>query len=298
MRAVRAALAATTSLAVAGLTWSVAIERRWWALRHTTVPCLRSSAQRPLRVLHLSDLHLLPWQRDKLNFVRSCAEVEPEVVVGTGDFLGHPQAVAPAVEVLTDVARGRIAIAVLGSNDLYAPRMKNPAGYLYARERRVHGRRLDTDALVAGLTDGGWHVVDNRRVLVPTPAGDVDVVGLGDPHIRRDRPDRVDWAVPRGAVALRLGVVHAPYRRALDAFADMDLVLAGHTHGGQLRLPGYGAIVTNCDLPPERARGLSRDGTGAWLHVSAGLGTSMYAPARFACRPEATLLDLVATPFG
>jgi predicted MPP superfamily phosphohydrolase len=58
-------------------------------------------------------------------------------------------------------------------------------------------------------------------------------------------------------------------------------------------VPLYGALVTNCGLDRGRARGLSRyDGT--WLHVSAGLGTSPYAPVRFACPPEATLLTLVA----
>ena len=81
----------------------------------------------------------------------------------------------------------------------------------------------------------------------------------------------------------------------LDAFAadGYDLVLAGHTHGGQLRLPGYGAIITNCGVDRSRARGASRWGSHMRLHVSAGLGTSPYAPARFSCRPEATLLELV-----
>ncbi|MBW0090632.1 metallophosphoesterase, partial [Pseudonocardia sp. KRD-188] len=72
--------------------------------------------------------------------------------------------------------------------------------------------------------------------------------------------------------------------------------MAGHTHGGQLRLPGYGAIVTNCGIDRSRARGASRWGTHTHLHVSAGLGTSPWAPVRFACPPEATLLTLVARP--
>jgi predicted MPP superfamily phosphohydrolase len=74
------------------------------------------------------------------------------------------------------------------------------------------------------------------------------------------------------------------------------LVFAGHTHGGQLRVPGYGALVTNCDLDARRSRGLHKHRAGgreAWLHVSAGLGTSPYAPYRFACHPEATLVTLV-----
>ena len=92
---------------------------------------------------------------------------------------------------------------------------------------------------------------------------------------------------------LNLGLVHAPYLRALDALraAGHDLLLAGHTHGGQVRIPGIGAVVANCDLPLDQARGASqyRD---RWLHVSPGLGHSKYTPFRIACRPEATLLEL------
>jgi predicted MPP superfamily phosphohydrolase len=98
-----------------------------------------------------------------------------------------------------------------------------------------------------------------------------------------------------------MGVVHAPYRRVLDAMAadGHQLIIAGHTHGGQLRIPFYGALVTNCDLDRKRARGLSRHPDwrvpgASWLHVSAGLGTSPYAPMRICCRPEATLLTLTA----
>jgi uncharacterized protein len=84
----------------------------------------------------------------------------------------------------------------------------------------------------------------------------------------------------------------------LDAIASdgHDLIMAGHTHGGQVCVPYYGALVTNCDLDRARAKGLSRyeaAGHESWLHVSAGLGTSPYAPIRFACPPEATLLTLI-----
>ena len=97
---------------------------------------------------------------------------------------------------------------------------------------------------------------------------------------------------------LTIGVTHAPYRRVLDSFVDLgaDMIFAGHTHGGQVRLPGFGALVANCDIPLKQARGLS-----AWTHahrtvplnVSAGLGHSIYAPVRFACRPEASLITLL-----
>jgi predicted MPP superfamily phosphohydrolase len=95
-------------------------------------------------------------------------------------------------------------------------------------------------------------------------------------------------------------VVHAPYQEALGELLDdgAELILAGHTHGGQVRVPGVGALTANCDLPTAQARGLSvwyDAHRAAFLNVSAGLGNSIYAPVRFACRPEASLITLEAS---
>jgi len=196
-------------------------------------------------------------------------------------------------------------VAVLGSNDYFAPRFLNPLAYFAgpSSRRRRSAPPNPWRELVRGLEGRGWTVLTNRRAR----PGDVELAGLDDPHIRRDDldvPVRPDGDRSTGGRALsppqparlRLGVVHSPYRRALDAFErnGYGLVLAGHTHGGQVCLPGVGALVTNCDLPRDRVRGLSRWGA-SWLHVSAGLGTSKYAPFRFACRPEASLLTVVST---
>ena len=272
--------------------WASLVERRWFTLRHADVPGPRGAAT--LRILHVSDLHLLPWQAGKIRWVQGLAALEADLVVATGDLLGHPEAIEPCVAALAPLSAAAPSLLVLGSNDFFAPGLRNPLKYFTGPSKvKPRQRRLETDRLVAGLTEAGWLLMDNQRTRVTTSAGTVDVMGLGDPHIGRDRPGQVDWTPPAEPVALRLGLVHAPYRRALDALADggCDLALAGHTHGGQVRVPGLGALVTNCDLPRRQARGLSRHGD-MWLHVSAGLGTSMYAPVRFCCRPEATLLTV------
>ena len=120
------------------------------------------------------------------------------------------------------------------------------------------------------------------------------MTGTDDAHLRRDRYRSVAGPVQ---TVIGIGVTHTPAKRVLAAMSadGHQLLLAGHTHGGQLRLPGVGALVTNCDLDRARARGLSAY-DGSWLHVSAGLGTSPYAPIRLCCRPEATLLTLVGVP--
>jgi uncharacterized protein len=280
-----AACAAT--LAYAGL-----IERNAFRLREIDVPVLAPGAE-PLRLLHLSDLHLTSAQRRKREWIRRLGRLEPDLVVVTGDFLAGADAVGPvlaALEPLLDLP----GVFVPGNNDYYAPRPKNPLRYFVPEKNRVLGAKLPWPELAGAMVDAGWADVTNRRATVKAGDRVIALGGTDDPHLGRDRYARV--AGPADPEAdLRLGVTHSPEPRILDALdADgYELILAGHTHGGQLRVPGYGAIVTNCGIDRARARGLSRWGDRSWLHVSAGLGTSPYAPVRFCCPPEATLLNLL-----
>jgi uncharacterized protein len=276
----------------AAFAYGVVVERRWYALRHETVPALPAGWTQPVRILHLSDLHMWPGLTHMRDFIARAAACDPDVVVATGDLLGHPAAIDDVVDALGAANRGRPGLAVLGSHDFYYATAINPLGYFRGPSGMPKGPRHDTGRLVAGLEAAGWAVLENARTKLDTAAGPLDVVGLSDPHIRRDRADEVDWTPP-GEEVLRLGLVHAPCLLVLDRFADegLALTLAGHTHGGQVRMPGVGALVDNCDLPLGQARWLSRH-RDMWLHVSAGLGTSRYSPFRFCCRPEATVLDL------
>jgi predicted MPP superfamily phosphohydrolase len=117
-------------------------------------------------------------------------------------------------------------------------------------------------------------------------------VGLDDPHIER-HDLRVAPRTDPGAFGL--AVVHSPDPAPELAALGYRLILSGHTHGGQVRLPFIGAVVTNGDMPRRICRGLSRLGP-ALMHISPGLGTSKYAPFRFLCRPEATILELAPAP--
>ena len=285
------AAGAVAAAGAACVGYGILVERDWYRLRRQRVEALEPG-QAPLTVLHLSDLHLTAADDRQIRFLERLAAEPVDLVVVTGDMLGEPEALDPVLATLGRFRPRLGAVAVLGSNDYWAPRFRNPLTYFIGPSTRRHrsSGRNPWRELVQGLETRGWTVLSNRRGRL----GDVELAGMDDPHIRHDDP-----AVPVPAngevpARLRLGVVHSPYRRALDAFAGngYDLVLAGHTHGGQVRLPGVGALVTNCDLPRDRVRGLSRWGS-SWLHVSAGLGTSKYAPFRFACRPEASLLEVV-----
>jgi len=291
------------------LAWSL-VEARWYALRHVEVPIL-PPGQDPLRILHVSDLHLTPSQRDKVAWVRDLASLDPHLVVDTGDNWAHPEAFRPLAHALEPLLE-RPGAFVMGSNDYIAPQAKNPARYLRRDARQApHGRahQLPWREMLRLFRSAGWADLDNRRGSLETAGRALSLVGTDDAHLDRDRFPAAggddDVRSTGRDVDLHLGVTHAPYRRVLDQMLadDADLVLAGHTHGGQLAVPGWGALVTNCDLDTRRAKGLhgwpgprpdAPGGSGStWLHVSGGLGTSPYAPVRFACRPEATLLTLL-----
>jgi len=275
----------------------VVVERNWFALRKLEIPVLPPGTG-PLRVLHISDAHLTPGRKRLMSWIRSLDDLDPHLVVNTGDSIAHRRSVELFLDSLGPLL-DRPGVFVLGSNDLYAPQAGNPAMYLSgpsSRKLKKTTPDLPWEKLSDGMAAAGWLDLSNRRGQLTAGGLDVAVAGVHDPHIKRDRYAEVAGRADPGA-DLRLGILHSPEPRLLDQFAadGYDLLLAGHTHGGQLCLPWYGTLVTNCGLDRQRARGLHRHPVGgqAWLHVSAGLGTSPWAPARFACRPEASLLTLV-----
>lgn len=270
-------------------------------LRRVRVPVLPAGAP-DVRVLHLSDLHLTPYQQEKQAWVSQLAALEPDLVVNTGDNLGHRDALPYLVRCL-----GRLlevpGVFVFGSNDYYSPRAKNPLRYL--TDPLLHGKSapdrpvdLPWEAMRDRFLAAGWQDLNNARGRLELQGLTIELRGTDDAHLRRDDYDSVSGPADPSA-DFHLGVTHAPYSRVLDPMtADgLELVMAGHTHGGQVCVPGYGALITNCDLDTKRVKGLSQHVAAnrvSALHVSAGLGTSPTAPIRFACPPEATLLTLTS----
>jgi predicted MPP superfamily phosphohydrolase len=287
----------TAGLVAAGgatLAYASLVERNLFTLRRWDVPVLATDAE-PLRVLHLSDLHMTPGQRRKQEWVTSLAATDPDLVVVTGDNLAHPDAVPAALRALGPLLDFPGAF-VFGSNDYTGPVWKNPFRYLLpAREEYVHGVELPAGDLRDALVRAGWADLNNARTTVKAGGRVIELVGVDDPHVHRDDYRSVSGPASPSA-DLTVGVAHSPESRVLDPMAadGCQLMLAGHTHGGQVCVPFYGALTTNCDLPRSMAKGLHRwPGSDAWLHVSAGLGTHPTAPVRFACPPEASLLTLI-----
>jgi len=298
---VLATTAATGVVGLGCLAYAGLYEVEAFRLRRFEVPILPAGAG-PIRVLHVSDLHLTPRDTKRQAWVAGLADLRPDLVVDTGDNLAHVDAV-PAVLRSFGRLLDAPGVFVWGSNDFFSPRLKNPFSYLVGPSRGSAKRTVDLpwQDLQSGFTRAGWQDLTDVRTTVVVEGVRLAFRGTGDAHIDADHYASVAGPVDREEADVTIGVTHAPYRRVIDAMAydGLDLILAGHTHGGQVAVPGYGALVSNCDLDPRRAKGLSRHSVGgrtAWLHVSAGVGTSPYARVRFACPPEATLLTLVAGP--
>lgn len=282
-------------LAIAVIVWATLIERFWFAIRSESLAILPKGSK-SITILHISDIHMAPWQKRKQRWLARLP-VKPDLVINTGDNLGHRDAIDPVLFALDKFKTP--GVFVNGSNDIYAPVIRNPLGYLLRpsdRHRETDkDSALDYPKLNRGFEALGWTNINNRQTSLSINGTKLYFIGTDDPH--EGRADLKTIPSVRPAADLVIGVTHAPYLNVISEL-NADLVFAGHTHGGQVCWPFVGrALVTNCDLPTKYARGLHRitlNGKSFWLNVCAGLGNSIYAPIRLACRPEVRVITLTA----
>jgi predicted MPP superfamily phosphohydrolase len=300
------------SAGLAALSWGGLVEVNRFRVRHEVLPVLAPGAD-TITVLHLADIHLAPWQRKKQEWIRSLANLAPDLIVNTGDNLGHADAL-DALEYTLAPFAGTPGVFVHGSNDYFGPRSKSPFTYFSGpSEHDEESASLDTNRLESYFQNHlGWVNLNNAAGSLAINGSLLEFFGVNDAHRDwddlaalpgaiesvREEQSWADDALARNP--LSIGVTHAPYRRVLDSFVTngAELIFAGHTHGGQVRIPGMKrALVNNCDLPLDQSQGLSdwnHARRTAHLNVSAGIGTSIFAPVRFACPPEAVLVTLTA----
>ena len=248
-------------------------------------------------MLHISDLHYAPGQKKKQAFLHALAALNPDLVINTGDTLGHKDAISPALQALESLMSFP-GVFVHGSNDYRAPKPKNPFSYLAAPSKVATPRNLDTERFSNELEGNGWLNLNNRSGSISLQGKQLGFLGLDDPHENLDELESLAGQKSElGTADYVFGVAHAPYMRVIESFLaqGVGMMFAGHTHGGQLCMPGKKALVTNCDLDRKYASGLSAwgDENVMLLHVSQGAGHSIYAPLRLFCPPAATLIEFV-----
>ena len=268
-RALDRALLAGTLLGAALYAYGRWVEPRRVAVTAVRLPLVALPPwSRPIRVVHLSDLHspTNAWLQRRLPAI--VAGLRPDLVVFSGDALHSREGLAPFRETLRAVARAAPTFAVRGNADDAFPDLDPFAG-TGARELR----------------------------------GPADSVRVGAVTLRLvGASRRGDWARVHGALRavaageLAVYVAHTPDVADDVAAWGADLVLAGHTHGGQVALPGYGAVWTASRFGKRFEAGRYRVGA-AWLYVNRGVGMERRLPkVRLGARPEVALLVLVPAP--
>jgi predicted MPP superfamily phosphohydrolase len=280
------------------IVYATLIERFWFAIRRVNLAILpKGSAE--INILHISDIHMAPWQKRKQKWISKLADLKPDLVIDTGDNLGHKDAIPATLSALESLT-GVPGVFVNGSNDLFAPSVRNPFKY-FSSPSKVHSSahsKLNTDLLTKGFTSAGWSDLNNQSATLKIKGVTLSLLGTDDAHEGLAELEKL--SKPKGKTHLVIGVTHAPYLEILQGLNDLgaQLIFAGHTHGGQVCWPNGKALVTNCDLPTKYAKGLAhlelKAGSAFWLNVCAGLGNSIYAPVRLFCRPEVALVTLTA----
>ena len=175
----RTLIPVTAAFGAAAIGYAVVVERNWFVLRKFEIPVLPPGTG-PLRVLHISDAHLTPGRKRLMSWIRSLDDLDPHLVVNTGDSIAHRRSVELFLDSLGPLL-DRPGVFVLGSNDLYAPQAGNPAMYLSgpsSRKLKKTTPDLPWEKLRDGMAAAGWLDLSNRRGQLT--AGGLDVaVGAG-----------------------------------------------------------------------------------------------------------------------
>jgi uncharacterized protein len=271
--------------------WGIFIERFIYVVRKESIKVLPAGSN-TITILQIGDIHMAPWQKSKQRFIKSLANYPIDLVVNTGDNLGHPKSIASLLEALGPLL-AKPGVFVNGSNDYFGPVMKNPFGYIFHTSHAPNSARLDTATMTNAFEQSGWVDLNNRSSQLVVSGTKIRFIGLDDFHIGCSDSSKLS-----ASSDFTIALTHAPYLEAVETLTKLgaEIIFAGHTHGGQVRVPLLGALTTNSDLPNKFARGLSGwsfDGKKSILSVVAGLGNSIFAPVRFACFPEVRLITLL-----
>ncbi|CAN5275913.1 metallophosphoesterase [soil metagenome] len=243
------------------------------------------------RILHLSDTHLSDPETDKLRFLEEITDGDFDLVVLTGDVFENYTGLKYAPSLLSRKPKLG-AYAVLGNHDYYNYSFFNKIVGRINRQWRHPMEYRDVNPMINAMQNNGWDVLLNES---RTHAEGVHVVGVDYPGIEPAELTRLVSEGPDGH--LKLALFHMP--RYLHTFVDagVDFAVGGHTHGGQIRIPGVGAIITDSELSRKEASGLIYRGKTVF-HISRGLSADPRSNFRLFCPPAATIIEVVHKPYA
>lgn len=242
--------------------------------------------KRTVRVLHISDLHLSHSEGQKMAFIEKISQEEYDMVILTGDIFENYGGLAYASQLLPRIPKLG-AYAVLGNHDYYSySYFHKTFGRLFRRYRHPATKR-DVTPLVAALEQTGFTVLRNEAHQLAEHG--IHIVGVDYPTISEHRLMQLVDGVPPDY--LKIALFHMPRNLKQYSRAGIHIAFGGHTHGGQVRVPGVGALITDSELPRHTAAGVIKQGNSI-LHISRGLGADPKSNFRLFCPPAATIVEI------
>ena len=275
------------ALLAMGVGWAVCVEPRRYRVRRISVTLAKPLA-RPFTILHLSDIHIHKEDPRKRRFFQELSALSPDLVCLTGDIIDSPSGISIAEELLGNLKPRFGFWAVLGNHDYFNYGLAE-ALWFHVLFPGWPVKRMETERLVTALERIGCKVLRNESAVLEAGSLRLLLFGLDDPVTRRADVKKTFTQTPAADVRILLAHLLDPIREVPEG--AVDLALAGHTHGGQVRVPFLGPIVTDSKLPNRFARGVESY-RGVTTVVSQGMGQSHYLPIRFCCPPEALWIEV------
>lgn len=281
--------------------WIIFVEPHRFRVRETELPTISRSSHRlaveapelaSLTILHVTDTHFTGQDERKLDFLRGVAKRECDLVFYTGDLIDQPEGVENCAEAAGYFTPRLGSFAVLGGHDYYKlnPFLRYLQFVKPSLTSDLYGTLNPTKQVVEALSAAGVCVLQDDSALVELPGGGrCAIIGLRDAYMFRPSL-RAGWEdVPDDIPVIVLS--HSP-----DVLPELlrrraELAFFGHTHGGQVRLPFVGALITRSTLPGKRASGTFKRYHTVYT-LNNGLGATRWLSYRLLCRPEVSLVKL------
>ena len=247
-----------------------------------------------LRILHISDTHLCSSTLKRLEALEFAVDGKWDLVFVTGDLIENDSGIKPITEALSKLDATYGKYAVFGNHDYFGYTCSNPyewainiLGCFRKQTGDKYGHENDIGALKEHLeNDAGVKVLINETIEIETSFGrSIQIFGIDDPSKKRDKAELLyDKVNPE---ALRIVIMHSPHNLKSIKPLRPEIILCGHTHGGQVRLPFIGPVTSASDAPRDKSAG-TVELEGMRVHVSFGLGAGKLFPFRFNSPREIT----------
>jgi hypothetical protein len=268
--------------------WAFFVEPNWYRFKRIKVH-IPKKIHKPFSILHLSDIHFCKNGGAKKRFFQRLSMLNPDLIFVTGDTIDNDEGIETATRTLSGLRARYGTFLILGNHDYFDYHWKDVFLYNFG-VTRLASHRNNIEHLITEMKRIGINVLVNQAAKVEVHGNPVLIGGTNDPMTQRIDFEKTLHGL--GPNTLNILLTHHLDSVLKLSHRGVDMVFAGHTHGGQIRIPLLGSIVCEIKLPRRYIGGLHRF-KDMITFVSRGLGASRLTFPRFACRPEAVWFDML-----